>query len=184
MIDYKYGVSLGAISPEHLEMMREWRNNPKIWAWCRQNDLITPYDQQVWFRSISEDPRIKMYIINRVEVYRDGQNYEPIGVCGLTDINKDHRRAEFSLYIAEKYQKCGYGKKTLKTLFQHGFYNLGLKTIWGETFDGNHVAAMFEKLGMLREGTRKNFYFKDGRFIDAHLYSIDREGWDFCHGDS
>lgn len=184
MINNWNGVYLDAISAADLPMMREWRNNPVIWKWCRQNDLISEYDQQVWYRHISEDPKIKMYLIRREEKYRDSSIFPPIGVCGLTDINKDHRRAEFSLYIAEEFQKLGYGMKTLKTLFTHGFENLGLNTIWGETFDGNHAAKMFEKLGMIKEGTRRNFYFKGGRFIDAHLYSIDREGWDFIHANS
>jgi UDP-4-amino-4,6-dideoxy-N-acetyl-beta-L-altrosamine N-acetyltransferase len=174
MIDFGHEIKLGTINPEHLETLRRWRNEPEIWAWCRQSDLISFIDQEMWYRQLAEDPRSKMYLVLN-------EQRTPVGVCGFTDIHPLHRRAEFSLYIAKEYQKRTYGKKTLLTLFKHGFQNLGLNVIWGETFLGNHAAKVFENLGMESEGTRKQFYFKDGEFIDAFLYSITAEKWKLLH---
>ena len=53
--------------------------------------------------------------------------------------------------------------------------NQNLNVIWGETFEGNHAYDMFLKLGMKHEGTRRQFYFKEGKHIDAHLVSITRQ---------
>ena len=99
-----------------------------------------------------------------------------VGVCGLTDINLIHRRAEFSLYIFPEYHRRGYAKDALKALFRHGFDDLNLHSIWGETFDGNPALSLFtDKLGMVYEGTRRQFYFKNGKYVDAHIISLTKE---------
>jgi RimJ/RimL family protein N-acetyltransferase len=100
-----------------------------------------------------------------------------VGVCGLTSIDLINQRAEFSLYIGPEYQGLGYGKAALLTLITHGFRVLNLNCIWGETFNKNPAAEMFEELGFKKEGTRRDFYFRDGRFINAHLYSLLRSEW-------
>ena len=101
-----------------------------------------------------------------------------VGMCGLTDIDLINRRAEFSLYIVPECWKKGYGKAALQTLFSHGFRNLNLNVIWGETFDENPAIELFKNLGMYYEGTRNEFYYRDGSYIDAHLISMSRSQFD------
>jgi ribosomal-protein-serine acetyltransferase len=101
----------------------------------------------------------------------------PVGVCGLTDIDLVNRRAEFSLYIGPEYHGCGYGEASLRALIKKGFNSYGLKSIWGESFTGNMAMKMFYKVGFKHDGVRRSFYFRDGKFIDAHLFSILRDEW-------
>ena len=164
-------VSLAPLDSEHMETIRAWRNDPAIYKWCRQSDLITDRAQAEWFERQAKDSSIKMYAIH------DSTHLKIVGVCGLTSIDMLCRRAEFSIYIAPEFQKLGIGKKALIQLIHHGFKNLGLNSIWGETFDGNPAAKMFESLGFKKEGTRRAFYFKSGEFIDAHLYSVLESEW-------
>lgn len=114
-----------------------------------------------------------MYLVKR----RMEETTVPIGVCGLTSIDMEARKAEFSLYIGPEHQGKGYGSEALKLLLYHGFLNLGLNQIWGETFDKNPAAKMFEELGFKKDGTRRQFYMKSGKLIDCHLYSILRDEW-------
>lgn len=152
-------------------ILRQWRNNPKIWKWCRQYDLISEVDQERWFEKQASDPSISMYGVC-------DQHGHLIGVCGFTSIDLINRRAEFSLYIAPDKHGNGYGKKALLALFSHGFMNFGLNCIWGETFENNPAINLFESIGMKQEGTRRDFYYRDGHFIGAHLYSLLRPEWD------
>jgi RimJ/RimL family protein N-acetyltransferase len=104
------------------------------------------------------------------------------GVCGLTSINFINRRAEFSCYIAPEFQGHGLSVPTLKTLFRHGFEDLNLNLIWGEVFEGNHALAIFKhKLGMVWEGRRRQFYWKEGRFWDADIVSITADEFNIAH---
>lgn len=169
MIDYGHGVKLDTLNPENLDQYRTWRNHPAIRDWCGQWDLITPAGQVRWFERVDSDPCARMY-----EIIFNGST---VGICGLSSIDLIARRAEFSIYIAPEFQGARLGEKALRTLVEHGFLNLGLYSIWGETFEGNHAAKIFEKVGFQKEGTRRACYFKHGRFLDAHLYSILADEW-------
>jgi len=163
-------IALGPIDISNGKLYRSWRNNPKIYDWCRQRFEISDSDQNKWFIKINEDPTIRMF-----EILADGY---PVGVCGFTDIDMYNRRAEFSLYIAPENHKQGFGKQSLLTLLAVGFNDFGFNRIWGETFKGNPAMSLFMSVGMERDGIRKQFYYKNGQFIDAHLISIGREKWD------
>ncbi len=159
-------------------MARTWRNDYQIWKWCRQDDFISDYAQMDWFRRQYSDPSIKMY-----KIMVSGQSKDlkisifPVGVCGLTSIDMKNRRAEFSIYIAPAYHMMGLGKKAMRCLLTHGFYNLGLNLIWGEVFEENPALEMFRSLGFVDEGIRRDFYFRDAKFIPAHLISMRASEW-------
>lgn len=160
-------MKLDIIKKEHSEKLIEWRNSESIYKWCRQVDLLTEIGHAKWMESHQLDKTIKMY-----SIIHDG---DIVGVCGLTDIDLINQRAEFSLYIGPEHQGKGYARKALGLLIDRGFSHYPLKTIWGETFSGNPAFLLFGKMGFKHEGTRRNFYFKDGRHIEAHLVSITRE---------
>jgi RimJ/RimL family protein N-acetyltransferase len=153
-----------------LHTIFEWRNNKNIYQWCRQNSPLHWNNHQAWYDWQAKDKNTSMFIMEVGNI--------SVGVCGLTDIDMVNRRAEFSLYIGTEHQKKGHGAEALKLLFKHGFYDLGLNRIWGETFDDNPAMALFTKLGMVHEGTRQEHYYKNGNFIDAHLISIGRKQFD------
>jgi RimJ/RimL family protein N-acetyltransferase len=167
MIDFNYGVTLGALESDAKELYLKWRNDYTVWKWCRQYDLIDDQSHAAWFERQSRDSKIAMYHIVTDDFI--------VGVCGLTDIDRVNQRAEFSLYIAPEHQRKGYAKAALKTLLAHGFLNHNLNLIWGETFEGNKAYDMFLALGMQYDGTRREFYYRGGRFIDASLVSITRK---------
>jgi len=160
-------VKLSPILKEYSPQLFSWRNDENIFKWCRQVDLLTEIGHAKWMESHQLDKTIKMY-----SIIKDGAI---VGVCGLTDIDLINQRAEFSLYIGPEHQGKGYANKALILLLDHGFKCYPLKTIWGETFEGNKALNIFMKIGFKPEGTRRNFYFKDGKHLDAHLVSITRE---------
>jgi RimJ/RimL family protein N-acetyltransferase len=169
MIDFKHGAKLAALDSKYLEQIRAWRNDPRIWAWCRQMKPVSDLDQEAWFERQSKDSSVQMYSILAED--------KLVGVCGFTSIDLINRRAEFSLYIDPKLAGSGLGTAALKTLFDHGFKQWGFNSIWGETFDDNPAHRIFERVGMIKEGTRRDFYFRNGKFIDAHLYSVKASEW-------
>lgn len=169
MIDYGHGVRLGPLDSKYLATMRSWRNDARVWKWCRQMKLISDVEQEAWFDRQSSDPTIQMYAVLANDFLA--------GVCGFTSIDLINRRAEFSLYIDPAMFGRGLGTMALKTLFSHGFNQWGFHSIWGESFDGNPASRMFKKIGMKQEGIRRGFYFRDGKFIDAHLYGVLASEW-------
>lgn len=169
MIDYQYGVTLEPLLSEYSDTLIDWRNDYRIRKWTRQFDLISDLDQKRWFEKQASDPTIRMYAIEK--------ELHLMGVCGFTSLDLINRRAEFSLYIAPENQGQSLGKSALKTLVTHGFNAFGFNLIWGEVFEGNPAKGLFSALGFKLDGIRRQFYFRDGKFIDAHLMSLLRQDW-------
>jgi RimJ/RimL family protein N-acetyltransferase len=152
------------------ESARAWRNSESVWRWCRQYTHLSEAEHQAWQARIATDPSIKMF-----GVYEQGR---PVGTCGLTSINRVNQTAEFSLYIAPGHQKRGLGKAALIKLLAHGFFDHNLNLIFGETFDGNPALKVFEAVGMTKEATLRERYYRDGRFIDVHIVSMLRSDYE------
>lgn len=169
MIDKGHGVWLGAVQQKNLELIRRMRNLPELNQWFRQNTQLSEYENLTYWQKVWSGQEHKFFQVHDV-------NEDLLGVAGLTYIDRQNQRAEFSLWISPEEQKKGFGKKALMTLFDHGFDDLNLHCIYGECFDGNPALDIFVKsLGMRYDGCRQQFYFKGGKWIDAHVISIIRD---------
>lgn len=158
-------VSLRRLTEADLEATFKWRNHPDIQKWCRQYDALHLQNHRDWYAWQAKEKSVSMYAVC-------DSNDKLIGVCGLTSIDLINRTAEFSLYIAPGEHGSGYGEACLRQLIKKGFLDYGLNCIWGETFETNKAANMFERVGFKLEGVRRNFYFREGKFINCKLYSI------------
>lgn len=143
-----------------------WRNDPSIYKWCRQAEPISLDHHREYWARVEKDPHTRMYGVVADDVL--------VGVCGLTSIDWINRRAEFSLYIGPEHQGKGLGKLALETLCRHGFDVLNLNLIWGEAFEGNPALDTFQKVGFIEEGRRRQFYYREGNYVDAILFSLTR----------
>ena len=170
-------IRLTYICEEVSHELNKYRNDENVRRWCRQHSLINDEQQADWYLWQARDPNTRMFEI----VARD-QNTSPfkvVGICGLTSIDWVHRRAEFSCYVFPDHRLNGYCKEALILLFNYGFRELNLHSIWGETFQDNPAYHLFvDVLGMTPEGTRREFYYKNGKYIDCHLLSILRSEWE------
>lgn len=171
MISYGYGIELGPLRWDNIECYRVNRNDEAIRRWCRQRGLIDEISQRDWYVKTVEDPHVSMF-----EILSENQQ---VGVCGLTDINLYNRRAEFSLYINVNRQGRGYSVPALKTLCRHGFDDLNLNLIWGETVGNNPAEKIFKKCGFTSTGYRPSFYYKDGKYHDSNIYVVDSSSFNF-----
>lgn len=167
-------VYLMPIEESMLPFLKSYRNNYDVRRWCRQVGLLSDFNQKEWFNKINTDQSIKMFAIIEIgdDEYMKGHL---VGVCGLTNIDFINSRAEFSCYIAKDFRLRGYCYSSLNILFGFGFGELNLNVIWGETFEDNPARKTFAKLGMKEEGTRRQFYYKEGKYINAVLVSITKK---------
>jgi hypothetical protein len=121
------------------------------------------------------DPSIKMFAIESSE--------NAVGVCGLTSIDRVNQKAEFSLYIAPKYQRRGYARSALTLLLMHGFWDQNLNRIWGETFQDNPARKMFQSVGMHWEGMFDDAYYRSGKFIYSQIWAMTKKEFNKKYGE-
>lgn len=141
-----------------------WRNDPLIKKGCRQHTDRDIYEHERLRDFQSKNSTIKMFGIKA--------NDREVGVCGFTNIDYIHRKAEFNIYIAPEYQRQNYSKLALGTLLKHGFDDWGFNRIWGEVFEDNPALDIFKSMGFSQEGRNRMAYFKCGRFIDSYTVGI------------
>ncbi len=157
-----------------MAVLREWRNDPANYRWFRQNDFINDLTQAAWYEKIAKDPAIAMY---KVTASSTDRPESMVGVVGLTGISYVYRRAEISIMVPQRLQGRGVGSSALHLLVSHAFTNVGLHSLHAEVLAENPAAVRFEKLGFTYEGLRRDFYFKEGKWEAAKLYSILEHEW-------
>ncbi len=87
----RYGVTLTPIVEDELEMVRGWRNDPKIASQMVDQTFITPEMQRAWFARLAASDRD----VTCVARFRG----EPIGVASLGRMDRDAGTCEPGVYV-------------------------------------------------------------------------------------
>jgi RimJ/RimL family protein N-acetyltransferase len=87
---FKYGICLERIEEQHIEMIRNWRNDGKIARHMFYTGQITAEMQREWFDSINNLSNFFFLI-----------NYEgsPVGLINISALDKEQKTAFSGLYI-------------------------------------------------------------------------------------
>ncbi len=86
----KYGVTLNRLTEDKIEMIRNWRNDPKIVQYMEYKEYITPEMQTAWFQKINNDNNYYFLI---------EFNGKEIGLINVRDIDYELREGEGGIYI-------------------------------------------------------------------------------------
>jgi ribosomal-protein-alanine N-acetyltransferase len=108
-----------------------------------------------------------------------------IGAMQLSNTeNLPSRSATFGIMIGDPaYLDRGYGTEASKLLLDYAFAVLGYHKVNLDLFEYNARAlAMYEKLGFVVEGRRRENHWSRGRFWDDILMGVTAEEWWKGHG--
>jgi RimJ/RimL family protein N-acetyltransferase len=110
---------------------------------------------------------------------------KPIGAMVLrNEENLPSRSATFGIIIGDRaFHDRGYGTEASTLLLDYAFAVLGYHKINLDFFEYNARArAMYEKLGFVLEGRRRENHWSRGRFWDDVLMGVTAEEWWARHG--
>jgi diamine N-acetyltransferase len=98
--------------------------------------------------------------------------------------NLPSRSATFGIIIGDRaYLDRGYGTEASTLLLDYAFAVLGYHKVNLDLFEYNARArAMYEKLGFVLEGRRRENHWSRGRFWDDILMGVTAEEWWTKHG--
>lgn len=130
-----YGVVLKRLTHDKIEMVRCWRNHPKISRYMEYRDEITPEMQEKWFASIDNDRNYYfLIVVEGVE----------IGLINIRDIDYDKKEGEGGIFIwDDKYLNGTTSYRASLCLGDFGFERLGLKKIVGHVLKDNKRAQKY-----------------------------------------
>jgi RimJ/RimL family protein N-acetyltransferase len=139
----KYGLVLQRIKTEHIEMLREWRNDPKIKKHMFFQAMITAEMQQQWYESINNDQNY--YFIIYIDTV-------PCGLISISSIDFENKNAFAGLFIYDdKYLGTDVPVRASLSILDIFFGFTNIESIYAKVRDSNIVAHLYNtSLGFKR----------------------------------
>ncbi len=168
MLDGKK-INLRALEEEDLSILKDWRNKKHVRKTTREYKLLNMLNQKKWFEFIHDQNPPRDIIFGIVD-----KKLKLIGFTALTYIDWKNRQAEISIYFAkENWQKTFEGESAINLIMEYGFKELNLHRLWVEIFSlSKENIKLFTKLKFVKEGTLRDKVWRDGKWWDAHIYSM------------
>lgn len=134
----RYGITLREFTRDDIEMVRQWRNDPKISSLMLDQTYITEEMQQRWFARISQSDTDYYFIAE----FKD----QPIGVASLTAIDRREGSCEPGMYIyADEYRNNIVPFAVAFALNDLAFETFQLTTLHGKIFTENQASIRFHE---------------------------------------
>lgn len=134
----KYGVTLRPLTHDKIEMVRQWRNDPKISQYMEYREEITPEMQEKWFQKISTSGTDFYFIIEVVG--------KEIGLINVKDVEWDKKTGETGIFIwNDEYLNSDYGVRSTLAIHDYSFEVLCLESLHGHTLIDNKRANRLNK---------------------------------------
>jgi RimJ/RimL family protein N-acetyltransferase len=133
----KYGVTLKRLTFNKIELVRNWRNDPKISQYMEFRDYITPEMQEKWFAKINNDCNYYFIVI---------YNADEIGLVNIKDVDFSNRCAESGIFIYDdRYLNTDIGVRSALCNVDFAFDILNLDYLNGHVMANNKRAIRFNK---------------------------------------
>lgn len=137
MILEGYGVKLRRLTETDLELLRCWRNDPKIQQYMEYRDYITKEMQSKWFQRINNDNNY--YFIIEYEA-------EDIGMINIRDIDYDEGVGEPGMFIyKDEYLNSDIAFRASFCMGDFIWNNLNLKKLRIHVLRDNRRAIEYNK---------------------------------------
>ncbi|WP_042165717.1 GNAT family N-acetyltransferase [Paenibacillus gorillae] len=146
-----YGVKLKRLQHNDIEMVRNWRNDPKVSMYMEYREYISQEMQEKWYSNLNENENF--YFIIEFE----GQD---IGLTEIKKISFDNNCGETGMFIAdEKYLNSTIPYQVVFALVDFAFYELKLSYLNAYILTDNRRAIRFNKsLGFVLESQQEDSY--------------------------
>jgi UDP-4-amino-4,6-dideoxy-N-acetyl-beta-L-altrosamine N-acetyltransferase len=153
---YGQGIYLRPMTEEDTDLIVKWRNEDFV----RQNFIYRkPFTREghlKWIETMVKTGKVVQFIICT-------EDHRPVGSVYLRDIDRDHRKAEYGIFIGEKDALSkGYGTHAAKLMIEYAFGKLKLHKLMLRVLAGNDRAKKsYEKAGFVQEA-----YLKDELYLE------------------
>ena len=174
------------IETEHLVLRRftleDWESMQKNW-------ISSPAIQHGYAEPTYEtEESIKELLTTYIKRYENKDTYrwgifskedgECIGQIAYFLVDSKNHFGEIEYCIGTDYQKRGYATEATKAVIGYGFEQINFNKVQICHKANNDASRrVIEKLGFVKEGVSREYFFRDGEYIDRVYYSILKREW-------
>ena len=161
-------IKLVSLDMQYCEIVHKWINNEAISNSSGARFPNSLLEQKKWIENtLGSRNSKKLVILNK--------DKNPVGMVSIMRIDHVNNNAEVGIYIDPDSFGNGYASKALSLVINFAFLELGMHKIYACIHSDNLASTkLFEKLGFKLENVRKEFVFKEGKYIDELVYTIFR----------
>ncbi len=164
-------ISLSPLRYENIYTHFSWSNDPEL----NRYDSELPFIEETFgsfkkrFEHLLAHPSM-----NSQDFEIHAEDGKLIGVVEISDISDHNRHCSVSLTIGDRdYWGKGYGRDAMGVLLDYCFNILKMHRVTAEAFEYNDAwKRLVEGMGFHKEGTVRDYVFREGRFWDKHLYAL------------
>lgn len=161
--DEQAGIYLRLMTPEDTDLIVAWRNSDAVRKNFIYQELFTREGHENWIRTQVETGRVVQTMIC------DLNGDRPLGSVYIRDIDRQHRKAEYGIFIGEADARGrGVGTAAARLMLQYCFEEEKLHRVYLRALAGNGQAIRsYEKAGFEREGYLRQDVCIDGEYLDV-----------------
>ena len=161
-IDRGVGIYLRLMTREDTDLIVAWRNSDDVRKNFIYQEPFTRQGHEDWIRNMVEKGKVVQDIIC------DLASDRPLGSVYIRDIDRQHNKAEYGIFIGEAHARGrGIGTAAAKLMLRYCFAEEKLHRIYLRALAGNERAIRsYEKAGFRNEACLKDDVRIDGKYCD------------------
>ena len=162
MVLSNYDITLVRLTYDQLELVRNWRNDPKISQYMEFRDYITPEMQIKWFNKVNN--RNNYYFV--IE-YRGGK----VGLINVRDIDYLKMEGEAGIFIYDdEWVNSTLSFQASLCMYDFCFEKLSLKRLTAHILKDNKRAIKFNKIIGFELAEDQEDVFNQLYILERHNY--------------
>lgn len=135
----KYGIKLIPLTHDKIEMVRQWRNSPKIQQYMEYRQEITPEMQESWYKKIITSGKDFFFIIEFEE--------KEVGLINIKDVDFDKKEGEPGIFIwDDEFLNCGASIRASLARNDFAWDTLKLERLVSHVLSDNRRAIRYNKM--------------------------------------
>lgn len=161
--DESAGIYLRLMTREDTDNIVRWRNSDAVRCNFIYREPFTREGHEHWIETQVETGRVVQTIICDLETDR------PLGSVYIRDIDRQHHKAEYGIFIGEADARGrGIGTAAAKLMLRYCFEEEGLHRVYLRALSDNLQAIRsYERAGFMREGLLRDDVCIDGVYRDV-----------------
>ncbi len=161
-------IYLRALEPEDFDFLYHLENNESIWE---VSGTITPYSKHLLGHYL-ENAHRDIYDVKQLRLAICEVSSKVVGLVDLFDFDPKHRRAGLGIVVLKSENRNkGIGAEAIDLLMRYAFRILDLHQLFVNVGADNEASIhLFQKMGFLQVGIKKDWIFSNGNYKDELLF--------------
>ncbi|MCK9291840.1 MAG: GNAT family N-acetyltransferase [Bacteroidales bacterium] len=172
MFIQKGTVSLRALEPDDASNLFQWENDMSVWEVSETRVPFSRFQIEQFILGagdIYSSKQLRMMI----DVQSADMEVQTVGNIDLYDFDPYNSRAGIGIYIIQSYRNQGIGSTALQLCLSYSFNTLNLHQLYCFILHDNQASIrLFEKIGFVKTGIRKDWIYRPSGFVDQIQYQL------------